>query len=263
MLDTNTTSKDSLFIAKESVKNFTETYAKETRILNSTTKSPGENKGIERIEVSPIWEVGVVILAFLVLAILKRVFFKKLNQYANALVSNRFIGQLTREERSSESMSVILIEFLYFIIIALFTNLLYKNINPDFILYGFEGFALFMLVFLVFHLLKVFVNNLLGWLLDLQNIMPDFQFFNFLSHAAIAIFLFPIVVLLMFSHLNNDLLLGAGGLIILVMYFYRLSRLALRFWWEKSFLLKYFILYICGLEILPVLVLAKFAYKTL
>ncbi|MFQ3326192.1 MAG: hypothetical protein ACJASM_000016 [Salibacteraceae bacterium] len=263
MLDTNITSLDSLSLAKASVKNLADTCSKENNVLKGTSVTPKENKQIERNEVSPFWEVGVVILALFVLAILKRAFSKKLDQYANALISNRFIGQLTREERSSESMSVILVEFLYFIITALFTNLLYKNINPEFILYGFEGFALFTLIYLVFHLLKVFVNNLLGWLLDLQIIITDFQFFNFLSHGAIAIFLFPIVVLLLFSHIDNQLLLGAGGLLILAMYLYRISRLARRFWWEKRFLLKYFILYICGLEILPVLVLAKFAFKTL
>ena len=263
MLDTNTTSLDSLSLAKASVKNLADTCSKENNILKGTSVTPKENKEIERNEISPFWEVGVVILALLVLAILKRAFYKKLNQYGNALISNRFIGQLTREERNSESMSVILVEFLYFIIIALFTNHFYKNINPDFILYGFEGFALFMLVYLVFHLLKVFVNSLLGWLLDVQTVITDFQFFNFLSHGAIAIFLFPIVILLLFSHISDQLLLGAGGLIILVMYLYRISRLALRFWWEKRFLLKYFILYICGLEILPVLVIVKFAFKTL
>jgi len=263
MLDTNTTPIDSIALAQESATSFDDAYTKEARMFKGTSVTPKESKQIERNEVSPFWEVGVVILALLVLAILKRAFSKKLDQYANALISNRFIGQLTREERNSESMSVILVEFLYFIILALFTNLLYKNINPEFILYGFEGFALFTLIYLVFHLLKVFVNNLLGWLLDLQIIITDFQFFNFLSHGAIAIFLFPIVVLLLFSHIDNQLLLGAGGLVILAMYLYRISRLARRFWWEKRFLLKYFILYICGLEILPVLVLAKFAFKTL
>jgi hypothetical protein len=263
MSDSNTTLIDSLSLAKAKAQNFADTYAKESQILNGVAANPKESKGIDRYEVSPFWEVGVVILALLVLAILKRAFSKKLIQYSNALISNRFIGQLTREERSSESMSVILVELLYFLIIALFANLLYKNINPEFILYGFEGFALFMLVFMVLHLLKVFVNSLLGWLLDLQTVITDFQFFNFLSHGAIAVFLFPIVILLMFSHVNHQLLLLIGGLVIVAMYCYRLSRLALRFWWEKRFLLKYFILYICGLEILPVLVLAKLAFKTL
>jgi beta-lactamase regulating signal transducer with metallopeptidase domain len=109
MLDTNITSLDSLSLAKASVKNLADTCSKENNVLKGTSVTPKENKQIERNEVSPFWEVGVVILALFVLAILKRAFSKKLDQYANALISNRFIGQLTREERSSESMSVILV----------------------------------------------------------------------------------------------------------------------------------------------------------
>ncbi len=212
---------------------------------------------------APLWEIIVVLIALLLLAILRRTYSKKLSQYANAFVSNRFIGQLTREERSSESMTVILFETLYFVIVAIFSSELYVLINPDFLLHGFNGFALFALLFLALHLLKVFINNLIGWLLGMSAVINDFQFFNFLSHAATAVFLLPVAVLVLFSPLSSYLLIGGGLIIIALLYAYRIIRLTLRFWQEKSFLLKYFILYICGLEILPVLIMAKFAYKTL
>lgn len=223
----------------------------------------GGSTEIERNIISPFWEVGVVLLAFFLFAILQRSFPKKVFQYINALISNRFISQLTREEQSSESIGIIILELVYFIVIALFANELYYSINPAFLLYGFEGFALFALVFLVLYLAKVVANNLIGWLLDLQFAINDFQFFNFLSHGAVAVGLFPIVILILFSHLDQEVLLTAGALIISLLYVHRIYRLTLRFWREKRFLLKYFILYICGLEILPVLVLAKFASKTL
>ncbi len=217
----------------------------------------------ERVEIAPFWELVSVMIALGILAGLKRIFNKKLVQYANALISKRFIGQLTREERSSESMSVVLLEIFHFIVIALFANLAYLYVNPLFLLEGFEGFAFFFMIFLIFHLIKVFINNLLGWLLEMPIAFNDFSFFNFLTHGATGVLLFPIVVLLLFSHLSSFALLGTGALIIAILYLYRISRLALRFWWEKSFRLKYFILYICGLEILPVLVLVKFAHNSL
>ncbi len=240
-----------------------EKVIEQTSSINIISSNSKQYEQQEKTAFSPPWEIGVVLFSVVLLAILKRVYAKKMSQYANAFISNRFIGQLTREERSSESMSVILLETMYFIIISVFVCSLYSYLNPTFILRGFNGFALFLLVLVALHLLKVIANNLIGWLLDINTIIRDFQFLNFLGHAATATALSPIVILVLFSHINTQFLLLSGVAIIVGLYFYRMVRLTVRFWWDKSLPPKYFILYICALEILPVLVLAKFAYKTL
>lgn len=212
---------------------------------------------------SQSWEVLVVLVMLTVFALIRRFFSNKFNQYFNAFTSNRFIGQLTREERSSENLSNLLFQLLYLMIVALFISELLDFFKPNMLITGLSRFFLFFLIVLAFHVVKLVVNSLIGWLLDLQLVITDFLFYRFISQSILGLVLFPVIVLLLFSYWDTRFLIGAGVTLVGLFYAYRLVRIVQRFWQEKRFLTKYFILYICGLEILPALLIAKYTYNTL
>ena len=108
------------------------------------------------------------------------------------------------------------------------------------------------------HFICLAAGNLSGEA-DLFNeyLVSIYQSYRFSS-----IFIFIIVVLLVYtSLLPPQVCLFAGVAVLGVFYFYRVLRLSLIFL-KKDISILYLILYLCALEILPVLILSKY-FKSL
>ncbi len=107
--------------------------------------------------------------------------------------------------------------------------------------------------------LRHFIIIITGNISDQKEIFREYLLGVYHSHRLSAIILFIIVVLITYTDLLSvRLLILSGSFILILMYFIRVLRLLLIFI-NRNVSIFYLILYLCALEILPVLILLKYS----
>ena len=219
---------------------------------------------IQRNIIAQAWLVAVLIAVFTLLAIVRINFSKRLTLIINAFLSNRFVDQLSREEQAASNVSNMLLDSIY---ILNFSMMLYLSAAlwipsvksmPSGVL-----FLILALLLFAFIIAKWLVTYLVGWLFNQENIVGELLFQRFLVHSVLGLALIPLVLIAIFSPVFTKWVLMLAGVLVVLMFVARLLRSALHFSGLKRFSVKYIILYICALEILPVLILVKLVVKFL
>jgi hypothetical protein len=107
--------------------------------------------------------------------------------------------------------------------------------------------------------LRHFIIIITGNISDQKEIFREYLLGVYHSHRLGAIILFFIVVLISYTDfLSVRLLIRAGSIALILMYLIRILRLFLIFI-NRNVSIFYLILYLCALEILPVLILLKYS----
>lgn len=219
---------------------------------------------LERIVVTETWLIFLFIGVLLLFGVLQIGFRKRIKLIFEAFLSNRFVDQLAREERASGSPSNLILVVIYIINLSLLVSFMFSRFSDDFdnISNGLFFLAISGLI-IAFMLFKWLSTAFIGWLFDYEELAIDLLFQRFLVHGVLGFVLFPVTLFIGFHPALTSWFIYLGFLILLVFFITRLIRLVYRTITIRSFPFKYIILYICGLEILPVLVLSKVIYNYL
>jgi hypothetical protein len=118
--------------------------------------------------------------------------------------------------------------------------------------------GILLVVVILFYLIKILFMRMFGKIFMLKGLAKLGVFFSFLFDRALSIFLFPLVVILYFFSFDVTPFL----LLIIVIIFTLILMLKLFWLWKigtKAFGLSHFyiFLYLCTLEIFPLLLLGK------
>jgi hypothetical protein len=165
--------------------------------------------------------------------------------------------QLLREDyRINKGTSVLLI-IIFLIGIPFFL----LKVNAFYNYYKFENeFAFYMqvlLILLIVYSLKFITLISISTIFNSKEIVEEYINHIFFSLKAIGIFIFPLLVLLEFSKLNDLPIIFSGFIFCLIFYSIRVSRGILILMNEKSTSISHIFLYFCSLEILPLMVIIK------
>gem|GEM_PF-2053363 len=209
-------------------------------------------------ESSNDWIIGVILVSFVVLAWIK-VFYKK---FISRIILSGFEYQTAYKlyhEKSSLTTKISSVLYLIYIInFGLFLTLLFNY-------YDFSPFANNFLLFLtlcgiisIFDIFKVFIYKLLGYLFKSKNQFSEFLFNDFIFNKSFAIFLYPIIISIPFMpELFSKYLVYIGIALMIIFYILHIFR-GLKIFVKKHFYFSYMILYLCTLEILPLLIILKY-----
>ncbi len=201
--------------------------------------------------------VMFILLAITILFTISRSFFIKSYR---AFLNENMTNQLLREVESTSLLPFIILYSFFFINIGFFTYLVLESYNilpkRDYFLY----FAYCLGVVIAVLLLKHLLLSLVGYIFPVYQEIQRYNFTIIIFGIVIGLILTPVNVLLAYGPDSIDkylifLTLGTLGII----YLYRYIRgilIANRFWAFHRF---HFLLYICTVEIAPVMVLVKLA----
>jgi hypothetical protein len=107
--------------------------------------------------------------------------------------------------------------------------------------------------------LRHFIIILTGHISNQKEIFREYLLGVYHSHRLSAIILFFVVILISYTDFFSvRLLIMSGSIVLIMMYFIRILRLLLIFL-NRNVSIFYLILYLCALEILPVLILLKYS----
>lgn len=209
-------------------------------------------QAIERLDFSTNWLTLVFVFGLILLVVLKMLNHQKLFEYSRSFFLKGFIEKKV-EERGSFFSGFNTVLFVFSVLgYALF----FSYLAEFFILEIELSFQLYLkITALVFGYFTMFLvlDLVLCHLLEIKSELAHFIAAKLGYSYNIALFLFPFLILVAYSFLNIYVLLGVFIILFTLSF-------VLAFINNKNLIINklfYFILYICALEIAPLLIIYK------
>lgn len=202
------------------------------------------------------WPSVVLTTALLLLGFTKAFGAKRFTQIYKSLFSSYSAHEVVREEKVFFHRVNLMLFFVYVFIISLFIYFVSTLINPN--SYNALLFPIIMLGVIVAYLVKFGANAILAFLFAQSPMVPYYSYNVLLYNYVLGILLLPSMALIYFSDFHSNailmyVILPLIGLILLIR-FIRFFAIGI----SNNLSILYIILYICTLEILPLVVLGKF-----
>lgn len=121
-----------------------------------------------------------------------------------------------------------------------------------------KQYLFFIGVICITYLVKFLVNYILAFIFSNNDLGKEYLFNVFVYSQTIGIILFPFIVCLQFTKYPTQLFLYPALVICAGFYVLRMLRVFIISVTEQNIGILYIFLYLCALEILPLLVLIKF-----
>ena len=205
------------------------------------------------------WMLGVFML-LVVLFVWIRIFYSKFfGMLANALVSFHLSVKLFQEKNVLLRRVSTVLDFIYLTVFSIFIFQIveYYHISSK----GMNGFKLFLLLLnlvILYAMVRILVLRATGTLFMARTLFSEYLHNTFVINKGMGIVLFPVVVMAEYMpHQLIPVVLTAG----LVSFAFSVLFKAIRAYQiiiRRDILLFYLILYLCTLEILPLLLGYKF-----
>ncbi len=245
------TSTDSAFIF-DSVPLFT---------ADSTLQVVKGEKGIQIASYKSDWMVGVLLFALILMAIIRFSFSKFLFRVFDSIINYQTSSNLLLEKNMRNLRGAIFLNLLFYVNFTLFIiqYLVYIfSLNQDhnnivFFLYSFAGLvSIYQIKFLFIRLVGYIFNGIK----ESKEYLHTISIYN----KNLGVILLPITISVPFIALHATPVLLHGGLILtLIFYIFRLFR-GVKILFHQHVSIFYLILYLCALEILPLLMIYKLLY---
>ncbi|MBK6399416.1 MAG: DUF4271 domain-containing protein [Bacteroidetes bacterium] len=234
--------------------------SKYTDIYKGHLLHPTGAEPIARSHVSPIWFFPIILVVLAVFAALRIFYNKYFSQMLVAFVNNNLTNQIVRDENILVQRASVYLSIVFNLIAALFLYLIsvYYGWEIGGIGIGFSRFLFFAVIVSAAYTLKFLILKISGWLFNLDREMATYIFNTFLINNILGIALLPFVCLIAYNQM-----ISASWLILIAVilagtaFAYRMFRGVLVGLSMPSFSLLYLFLYLCTLEIAPLLILIR------
>ncbi len=217
------------------------------KVLSSTRQWQGKE---------PFFYAAIVLLLFF--AVTRNNFNRYMNDLFRLFFRTTIRQRQVKEQLMQSPFPSLLLNILFFLSGALFISLVFRY-NHFLDRYDFWLLFLYCLLGLVLiYLGKFLVLKLWGWLFDIAEAVNTYIFIVFTTNKVIGILLIPFTILIAFTTgtLNETAMILSLVLIAaLFLYRYFMSYLSVRKELRISFF--HFMLYLLGLEIVPLLLINK------
>jgi hypothetical protein len=204
------------------------------------------------------WVLVIIIGLLLYMAVLNRIMSKDIESVWSSFYSKRVLNQVSKEDNLINSWTFVALFLLFCLTFGLF---LYQFSAYQHVYYRISGFPLFIsltLIILVLFAVKFFVVKFLGFVFNINKLLSEYLLVSYLTYFNIAFVFLPVAVC--FSLLTDQLipyiLWIAYGLIAAI-FVWQYLRGSVEIISNILFHKFYLIVYLCALEICPILILIK------
>ena len=204
-----------------------------------------------------IWLMGILLFVLFLFAFIKMQFNSKLRLYYQSLTSYQLFNKMFKEQNTITLRLAILLSVVFYINSSL---LIYYTLNylsltkssSGFIIYG-STLGLLFMAFLVF----ASINKLLAFVFESYKVINMYLYNTFYTNRILGVALLPFVVLYPYlPNFSSQILLFLAWIIVLLSFILRWFKgLQISFNYRIPFF--YMFLYLCTLEIIPLLFLIK------
>lgn len=201
------------------------------------------------------WLFGMLLILAILYLYIQNNFYGRFTQVKRAFIIKRYYSQMVRDGNIFRERIVIPIYIIYFISFALLIedSILYVIDVQKIPLSPLNFFFAILLFLMVFQIFKMWGINLLGKLFYTKAQTETYQLEHLLFVTLIGLFFIPFAWIYSYTHWVGILHIAGGVIVILSTI--RLTKAIIN--WSKVFTLFKLFLYLCTLEILPIIIILK------
>jgi len=229
-------------------------------IFVSHKLSPHDFRHAEPRQIQPDWIPGILLLCFFLLAWVQVFFHKRVTQVFRAPFSQRFVNQLIRDGNLFQERISVALAIVYILVLGLYLYQ-FNEWVLHLVIPGISGFAFYGLILLAVVLVPVLKAGVIQFLGSIFK-TKETTYGYLLNHFVIALISGPLLLagLVFIIYLKSVTLLYAFLGILALLFVFRFLRglvvgLAL-----TKFSYLFLFVYLCTLEILPLVVLLKLVF---
>lgn len=206
------------------------------------------------------WVFGVILIILMAFTFVKIIHSKNLKQVKDAFLSNTISNQIVRDENILFQRASVFLTVIFYIVGALF---LYKlsivyDIDYPYLPDGFGRFLIFVLIISLAYSLKLIILKIMGFIFQVDRAITSYIFSVFLVNNVLGIILIPVLICSFFMPVEYiKHIVMTGNVLVVLAFLYRIFRgitIGLSY---PGFSVYYLFLYLCSLEIAPLLFLIK------
>jgi hypothetical protein len=206
------------------------------------------------------WSIGLIVFMFVLLASVRFSKEKYLLKLFQSAVNNRAANKLFRERILNIYHVAIRLDLLFYLTMGFFLFHIIMQLSQPHI----AGYLLYLISaagISLFLILKKSIYYFTGYVFDTMGDIKEFYYYQKLGNHLIGIFLLPIVLLLYLLGGTIDWVLIGIGLVILLFFSAIAMFRGMRIIAKKVFSIYYLFLYLCTLEILPLVLVWRILWR--
>lgn len=210
----------------------------------------------------PDWMFPVLLIVLGMITFLKIFYSRYFSRLFAAFANLNLANQLVRDENVLIQRASVLMNVVFYLVAALFLYFLgnWSHWELGGLEYGFSRFIFFAVVVAAVYALKLLILKSCGTIFGVDREMAAYIFNIFLVNSVLGMLMLPVIVLLAFATwIPAAWLIRLALAIVLLSFLYRLVRGVLIGRASPAFSPFYLILYLCTLELTPLLVVVKLA----
>jgi len=213
----------------------------------------------KRYELSNDWLLGIFLFITLLFLWVKIFYKKYFTLLLNSLLSYQLSIKLLREKNIMIKRVSFVLNFIYVIVLSTFIlkilelyQLKIFNFNK------FETLLMLINIIIIISVARILMLRLVGYIFNSTQIFNEYIHINYIINKNLGLFLFPLLIAQVYiAEKLKVIFIIAGITLILISYIIRFYR-GFQIIIKKDIFLFYLILYLCTLEILPLLLGYKF-----
>lgn len=206
----------------------------------------------------PQWVLYAVFVLFLFFALIRLSFMKDLEAIATSFYNNRVLLQVSKEDNLITSWPFVFLYLLFGFTIGLFLYLYSVYGQPQFNRSAMSVFFTIAALVLVLSVVKILITRAIGFVFGIQKLVRDYISILYLSYFNAAIIFLPLLLVLSLApteYIRAWLIVSClVGLSVFAMQLVRASNTVLKSYQFSKF---YLFIYLCTLEVGPILILIK------
>ena len=202
------------------------------------------------------WITIIFLACLFIFAWIQTSYSKRLGQIFRAVAQAHSVNQLEREGNIFSERITLGLGFIYYTISSIFVFQLTETYNL--IPQGMSNLELTAIIFLglfLYQFLKSMLVYITGIIFSTRESARQYQLNTLIFNYVIGIFLFPVTIIAFYW--GSKALITVGAIVVVILMLYRFFRGILTGLDKISYNLFYLFLYLCTLEILPLVLVYK------
>lgn len=218
----------------------------------STPHRQGEVKGGR-----PVWVLLVVFLLFLAVALVRLAFPADFTMIVQAYYDERTLQQVSKEDNMLTSWPYIFLYLIFSLALGLFIVLM-ESAFQRFDVLSLENYVRTAFLVAVLFIVKILLIRFISFVFEIDRLVREYITVLYLVYFNSMLFLMPfLLTVTLVPTAYFKILLILFSILVSILFIYRFLRTALRLFGNLKFSIFYLILYLCALEVAPILILVK------
>ena len=214
-------------------------------------------EGIERIILSKDWITIIFLLVLTIITMLKYNFSERFTKLFSLIYSDKYYTDYVKTNPLVLNIFHFLFSFVIFLNISMLIYFGFQVTDPPFFSNNIYSFTLIFIVVVFYIILRYIIGFILGEVFDLQEQQKQLTFLKLSNLSLLSLLLFPLLVFLNYRVDSYHKITITTGVILVIIFFliqyYKLLNKD-KFNFNNLF---YLFLYLCALEIAPLIVIYK------